>query len=294
MRRINMFLSALSFGSLISGAALAADLDTIIPAMQEDPYVPVEVGSGWYIRGDISYDMATSAAGNYRTYGLLAPLPALPQYVYSDNAYDKFKYNRTTNISVGVGYQFNSFLRGDATIGSWSRLVDGRDTTAVPCVTSVAAVAAGVTGCRSEDHTKVTAYEMMANVYTDMGTFVGITPYLGAGVGVTHLKYGTLTNTAYCTGAAGDISSVAGCPPTASSHEGLSSYRMTYALMAGASYDISHNTKFDLGYRYSRVAGGNMFGFDAGSRALGATGVQGKDKGFSIHEIKAGIRYQIW
>ncbi len=289
MNRMKLFLSAMSLTSLMSGAALAADLDTVIPAMQEDPYVPVEVGSGWYIRGDISYDMATSMGGNYRTYGLVAPAPAPAQYIYSDNAYDKFSLPSAHNLGIGVGYQFNSWLRADATISGWSRSISGRDTSATPCVVNVQ-----VTGCRSEDSTKATAWEMMANGYADLGTFVGVTPYVGAGAGFTRVKYGTLTNSAFCTGPAGDVTGVPGCPPTPTTHAGLASYRFTWALMAGASYDLTDNMKFDLGYRYSRVAGGNMFNFNAGQAALGASGVQGVDKGFNVHEIKAGVRYEIW
>ncbi len=81
MRRASRLFAIFTFAALMSGSALAADLDNIINAPQEDPYVPVEIGTGWYIRGDISYDLATSTAGSYRTYDGTA---------YSNNTYDNF------------------------------------------------------------------------------------------------------------------------------------------------------------------------------------------------------------
>ena len=37
-----------------------------------------------------------------------------------------------------------------------------------------------------------------------------------------------------------------------------------------------------------------MFQFDAASVAAGASGVQGTDSGFSQHEFKVGLRYELW
>lgn len=278
MRRASRLLSILTFAALMTGSALAADLDNIINAPQEDPYVPVEIGTGWYIRGDISYDFATTSTGVYRTYDGVS---------YSTNAYDNFDYLAGGDWSVGAGYQFNSFLRGDVTIGNWHRQVVGNDTDPNPCTP---ASPAGDT-CRSEDTTKASGWESMVNGYADLGTFVGVTPYFGGGLGVVNVSYGDLTNTAYCVdGVTGLDAGVCGIAV----HPGESSWRFAWAVMAGASYDLSKNLKFDLGYRYSHVAGGAMFGFDAASTAAGATGVQGTDDGFSTHQIKAGLRYAIW
>ena len=288
MRRTSRLIASLTFAALMSGSALDADLDNIINAPQEDPYVPVEIGTGWYIRGDISYDMATSTSGSYRTYGVASAGPPVT-YAYGSADYDNFEYRSGTDWSIGAGYQFNSFLRGDVTVGSWRRGVYGTDNDTAPCSDPLLFPTA--VGCRSVDTTTVTAWETMANVYADLGTYVGITPYLGGGLGVTNLKYSDLSNVAECYDATS--AAIAGCGYSAT-HTGESSWRFTWALMAGASYDISKNLKFDLGYRYAHVSGGAMFGFDAATAALGATGTQGSDDGFSTHQIKAGVRYAIW
>lgn len=278
MRRTYKIFTSLAFAALMSGSAIAADLDQIINAPQEDPYVPVEIGTGWYIRGDISYDLETSTSGSYRTYD---------GTVYSENAYDNFDFEAGNDWSVGMGYQYNSFLRGDLTLGYWKRDIYGTDTSLAPCRPTDPA---GST-CRSEDNTSASGWELMANGYADLGTYVGVTPYLGAGLGFTRVAYTDLTNTAYCVdGVTGLDAGICGT----GLHPGEESWRFTWALMAGASYDLSKNLKFDLGYRFSHVSGGNMFGFDAATAGLGATGVQGTEDGFSTHQIKAGLRYAVW
>lgn len=288
MRRIKVVFSALAIVAVSAIGSFAADMDQIIPASQEDAYTPVEIGSGWYIRGDISYNMANNYSGTYRTYG---PISAGPPVLngYTNNDYDAFSSGRAGHLSVGVGYQLNSYFRTDITTGYVKSNVTGRDTAPVPCTPAFP----GAVGCRSEDASSVTLRDTMLNVYGDFGNYYGFTPYLGAGVGVSHVRYGTLTNTAICTDATGADIGTAGCGYTAS-HAGATTWRATWALMAGTSYDLSKNLKLDLGYRYARTAGGNMFKFSAAEVAAGATGIQGKDSGFSTSQIKAGLRYEIW
>jgi hypothetical protein len=116
MRRASRLFSLLTFAALISGPALAADLGNIINAPMEDPYVPVEIGTGWYIRGDISYDFASNASGSYRTYGAITAAPLPVTYAYGSAGYDNFNYGAGGDWSIGAGYQFNSFLRSDLTV----------------------------------------------------------------------------------------------------------------------------------------------------------------------------------
>ena len=55
--------------------------------------------------------------------------------------------------------------------------------------------------------------------------------------------------------------------------------------MAGASYCLTNNLKLDVGYRYSRIGQGRMFHY-------ANNGGPGFDRGFHIHEGRAGLRYQ--
>ncbi len=129
----------------------------------------------------------------------------------------------------------------------------------------------------------------MVNGYVDLGTYVGITPYVGGGLGYTYVDWGPLSDSLFCTGPACPVALLAN-----SEHDGDQSWRFTYAAMVGLAYDVSTNLKVDLGYRYRRIEGGPMFAFDPGSIAAGASGTQADDPGFSSHEVRIGLRYALW
>lgn len=269
-----------AIASTISAAALASDYDPPIVIEQAPEFVPVEIGNGWYLRGDIGHSFGTAANDpvNYRIYDGVAG-------TYTPAAFTSSDFDDNYTWGVGVGYTFNSWIRADATFEGQQNDFSGTTVTAAPCTGGPVG-----TTCRSENSATATTYSVMANLYGDLGTFVGVTPYIGAGAGASRVEWGNLTNTEYCVGGG------CGAPPVlgTTTHAGESSWRFTYALMAGLAYDISRNLKVDLGYKYRWIDGGDMFNFDAASAAAGATGVQGKDEGFHQHEVKVGLRYSLW
>jgi opacity protein-like surface antigen len=124
----------------------------------------------------------------------------------------------------------------------------------------------------------MTNLSVLANAYVDLGTYAGFTPYVGAGAGTTYVSWD------------GDLNTDAN---GTFYHEGRNSWRFTWALMAGASIDLTCNLKADVGYRYRHINGGSMFGpvsVSNGTDPVSTTG-PGYDKGFSIHEIRGGLRY---
>ncbi|HEY4191150.1 MAG TPA: outer membrane protein [Mesorhizobium sp.] len=277
--RIALALAATAIMPL--APALAADYDPPIYVDQAPEYKPVEIGSGWYLRGDVGY-ILKDRIGNpgYRAFD------ATPPGSYSDNAFATSGIDTDVTFGAGFGYHFNDWLRADATVEGFRGDFAGTTAGAGPCAPGLPAS----TGCRTEDGAKFSAIGVMANGYVDLGTYAGFTPYVGGGLGYSLVRWDNLSNTAYCTGAA--------CPTAAaigtSQHEGEDSWRFTYALMAGVSYDISKNLKLDAGYKYRHIQGGDMFGWDSDTAAAGATGVQGRDDGFDTHEIKVGLRYDLW
>ena len=128
--------------------------------------------------------------------------------------------------------------------------------------------------CRSVDTSSYSALLMLANAYADLGTWHGFTPYVGAGIGGAYVKWDNLRNTV------GGITTV---------HEGAKNWRFAYAAMAGTSYCLTDRLKLDVGYRYARVNGGRMF--ELAPAGPGGAG-PGFDRGFDIHEGRAGLRYQ--
>src|SRR4051812_12825750 len=86
--------------------ALAADYEPPIVVDQPPEEVPVEVGTGWYLRGDIGYNASvkTDDTFDYRTFD---PVSA----TYSDNSFATADLEKQFTYGVGVGYSFTDWLR---------------------------------------------------------------------------------------------------------------------------------------------------------------------------------------
>lgn len=249
-RIVNLLvLSALLASGLLAGEVWAADIEPSDMIEDAPALVEIETASGWYLRGDIGYSLATDAEGDfsYRTFDGIG---------YGADAFDNVSLSDDFSFGLGFGYSFNDWLRADVTVDRFTADFDGM----------------GPDGF--EASSELTGYSAMLNGYVDLGTFVGFTPYLGAGVGSTYLSWDDLQDS------------------LGLNHAGESDWRFTYALMGGVSYDVSARMKIDFGYRYRNVDGGDMFGWDSASDAAGATGTQGDDSGSSTHEIRVGLRYK--
>lgn len=265
-----MSVVAAAFVTIAALPAVAADYDRPLIIENAPNLAPVEIGSGWYLRGDVGYNIRTRQEGDftYRTFNAGTYSSHTPS---SANLSDDFTFG------IGVGYSFTDLLRADVTVTRLSSTYGGTG----PCDPSLGP------DCIMMGDAEFSAYAALANVYVDLGTFVGFTPYVGAGVGYTYLSWDDLQSHNRC----------AGVPCVGNSgtvHPGESDWRFTYALMAGMSYDISDNMKLDLGYRYLNVDDGDMFSWDAASSAAGAIGVQGQDPGFTAHEVRLGLRLELW
>lgn len=265
----------------LAAPAQAADLDEIIYAKELPVTKPVEIGSGWYLRGDLGYSTKTrGVATSYSAFTAGSPA------TYTSTPYNSSSLSGDWSGSLGVGYNFTDYLRADVSFDYSRGRFNGTTSSTLPC----AGLAAGT--CSSADTQTFEQYGLMANAYVDLGTFVGFTPYVGAGAGVTRVTWNQYTNDLTCVSATGNL-----CGATAATDRtrgGTQSWRFTYALMGGVSYDLSKDLKLDLGYRYSRIKGGNQSGFDSTNVAAGATGFQVQDNGFTKHEVRVGLRYNLW
>ncbi len=137
----------------------------------------------------------------------------------------------------------------------------------------------------------MTGTSLMANAYVDLGTLAGFTPYVGAGLGATRLDFGGFSSGSTCVAGGG------ACGAPLSSSEtlaGMDSWRFSYAVMAGLSYDITERVKLDLGYRFQQITSGDTFRFGASEAAAGGSGAKASDDGFGRHEFRAGIRVSLW
>jgi opacity protein-like surface antigen len=245
------------FAALLAGVAgpvFAADFvepPVVEPAPPLPVYEqPVEYG-GWYIRGDIDYHWSKFRGADYITYG---DPPGTGRF-------DDGELEGAFSAGAGVGYQINQHFRTDLT-ADWMSKSDFRGSTSGICLDG--------DPCTSTDTSSYTALLLLANAYVDIGTWHGITPYVGAGIGGAWVKWDTLHNVT---------------EDGSFEHSGGKGWRFAYAAMAGASYCLTDRVKLDVGYRYSHIEGGKMFDF--------ASNVgPGHDKGINVHEVRGGLRYQ--
>ncbi|MEW9835922.1 outer membrane protein [Mesorhizobium marinum] len=266
---------ALSLAALAPFAAHAADYEPPIYVEEAAEYVPVEVGSGWYLRGDVGYIFNSSIGGvDYTTYDGVD---------YASASFSSSSIDPDFTWGGGFGYRFTDYFRADATVEGFRGGFSGSTASDEPCLADPAVD----TGCRSSNSSEFSAIGVMANGYVDLGTYVGLTPYVGAGIGYSLVRWNRLSDTTYC------VDGVALCsgtdPVGSTSHGGEDGWRFTYALMAGFAYDITRNFKLDVGYKYRSIDGGDMFGWDSGE-----TFGNGSHDNIDTHEVKVGLRYELW
>lgn len=140
----------------LSAPAVAADFSPP-PPPPPGPIVS-ELGSGWYLRGDVGW-VEFSDPGKL-------PLGAgLP--------FDRVGLRETWSVGGGIGYQINSWFRTDVT-------ADWRNDAKFFGVNSGSNYVNGY----SIDNGKIESSTLLLNGYIDFGRWYGFTPYVGAGVGV--------------------------------------------------------------------------------------------------------------
>ena len=257
-------------GALMSGLAFSADAaDYRLPreAPVDEPVI-AELGTGWYLRGDVGYvDYLEVKEG---AHGLPDRLPR-----------DSIKLENTFSVGGGIGYKFNNWFRADATF-------DYRDSAKFRMTSGLPGPAPFDEGNRTERALFMSS-TVLVNAYVDLGAWSGVTPYVGAGVGVAQNRFHRHTSQErffpahpfHPTGVDGDPDLVG----PLSRHPSKPEYNVAWALMGGLAVDVGYGFLADLGYRYVHVGG-------AQTRVLDDEyGI--KTKHLNAHEARFGLRYMI-
>lgn len=140
------------------------------------------------------------------------------------------------------------------------------------------------------DKTDVDGTVWMANVYYDMFTHRGFTPYVGAGVGFV---WNQLDRTHRTVVQSCDNEASPGCTggatvyDTGVLHTEANTISLAAAVMAGVSYQVSDITSIDIGYRYLYLGGTDFAMTINGAESRVEIGDQ------SIHQIRAGLRFDV-
>lgn len=251
--------AAIAGATLMIGVAQVSAADLYVP--QEAPELPSF--GGWYLRGDIGMS-------NQR-------LDRLHYEYMSDPVEfgwrDKGDFDSAPIYSVGIGYQFNDWLRGDLTAqyrgkASFSAL-DYYDTD-------------GIAGTGDEGTNSYTAKKsewlFLANAYADFKNSTIFTPYLGVGVGASR---NTISNFR-------DINVVQGGGGYAGTD---SQWNFAWALHAGLGIQATDRLTFDLGYSYvdlGNATTGTAYN-DIPGQSRPNDGFKFKD--ITSHDLKLGMRY---
>jgi opacity protein-like surface antigen len=328
--------------------ATAADYDPPIFIEEAPEWVPVEIGSGWYLRGDVNYAFKKSYKdtrisvddslfdNNYLGLGEIGPV----------DFFGAEEKRWPVTGSVGVGYRFSDYIRGDLNIGylgsdrhsgsahlsagylqpysvvnamdpslfnvpdfgclgsrevtATVQPLDGTGNPSGPAQVNTVNNADWRMDCMIYGIAERSAWNGMANGYVDLGTIAGFTPYVGAGIGLLYTST-RLHGSGDCqnrrsqeiTTTSSEITTIEvdfACRGGEGRHEAGSysktDYNLMYSLSAGVAYQVAENTKLDLGYQYLSAPSVRHY-------ALTDNGVELR-RGVSEHQIKVGLRYELW
>lgn len=245
-----------------SGSAFAADLLPPPPPPFAPPPAPVDIAGGWYLRGDVG----VSAYGN----GTFSSPDQPPAQFYGEDV------GAGAFAGVGVGYQFNNWFRADVTgeyrFSKGFKVYDRIDFDA----------GAGLRGVTHEiNQGDFTSAVFLLNGYFDLGTWYGITPFVGAGVGVAHNMLNGFSDQSI--NVIGGVASPGGGWMSDGSKTSLA-----WALHAGLAYDVTPNFKVELAYRYLNLGEAKTGQINC---FCGATYSALKVKDLDSHDIKIGMRW---
>jgi len=238
----------------------AADL--LPPPPPPPVYTPPAVlGGNWYLRGDVGIGIADLRT-KQSSFSTLVPSPQFEQSSLDDTGF----------IDAGVGYRFNQFFRVDVT-GEYR---------AAAQYSAIETYNQGFfstpkTGQRNADTYRgnVRVVDGLVNGYVDAGTWYGVTPFIGAGVGVANINSGSVIDN----GEGGGIGYSSSKSQT----------NFAYAAMAGLDFQVTRNFVFEIGYRY----------LNAGNYSSGAIICQNQTPcpnevqhhQLSSNDIRLGFRY---
>ena len=321
-------LALLSFGTsacaadLLGGGGMAPISDS--PTLAQ----PVEIGSGWYIRGDVGMtsDHLPSvtfssglAAQTVGTQGSTIP-PAGNATNPASGIFGSNQSSANWVFDAAAGYRVNNYLRLEAEYAYWAGQNTNQSGGRVVCpyqlqgLTSQGANPLEVgylydvnDTCDGYLKIRQTNNLVLANAYIDIGTFYGLTPYVGGGLGmnVSREKGGlTYTKTSDGSAYAADLTPTAAFPNIWTDAYGnainptpqiafakqnwnrtISSTRVNaaWALSFGVGYQLTPAATLDVSYRYLNM-GTNSYVMNPQTNAV-------VKQTNTSQQVRVGIRY---
>ena len=261
--RVSKAAIYLGLAALVTQGAQVVAADLLPPAPSLDS--PALRGrfaadSGAYVRADAGFGslQTRSAASTFS-----APTPGFQ--------YDAAQAGRASMLGFGAGYRFNEYVRLDMT-GEYRGAASYSASTSY-----VDANACGAARCKDAYSGSIKGAALMGNVYGEIGSWFDVTPFIGFGAGFAQTTLAPMTMPAANGHTAGEA-------PRASQ------VRPSFAVMAGASWDLSSKLKVEAGYRYMTL-GTARSGAMACAPGAGPCAAQVQQIGLASHDLRIGLRY---
>lgn len=295
------------------------------PSYIEDAIrTPVEYGSGWYLRGDVSWTFGAKMDRSFT--GV-------------DDVTDtqSFEFNNNIAGRLGFGYQVNPWFRWEVTAeamgdsnysdtharnfygsrnvtfsaetdpGPPPTIEDLDDTVYFNSNGSVTgdlngnfsqyvgSTSVSPIGGTEKIETSYSADLLMASAYVDLPVMGSITPYVGGGIGAARVQYNEKRiwnclpeDNETCFDQVDDPSGVLGedVEDYTAFNKSRTYLAFAWQASAGAAIRLSDRMSLDVGYSFTHIGAGDSLNF------LGNTS---SDKsGLSVHQVRAGLRYELW
>lgn len=245
-------ISALAIvASLAASSARAADYSPPLP----QPII--EQFSSWYLRGDIGFSNQQ-----------LRDLTNI-QDVNNSVQNIGLGFDGAPLFGLGVGYNYNDWLRFDVT-GEYRSRANFHGTQVI--TSGGGTITDEYTASKSE-------WLFLLNGYLDLGTWSGITPFIGAGVGTTRNTIHSFQ----------DVCTVCGGGGVAFG-DAVSKWNLAWALHAGLAYKVTKNFTVELAYRYvdlGDAASGDLYTYLGGNSVVNPM----EFHHLTSHDVKLGLRF---
>jgi opacity protein-like surface antigen len=244
--------------------AIAADMPE--PPVYTPP--PVKVGGGWYLRGHIGMSNQRFGGLDHASF----ETPVFFEWL------DEGEFDAGMIFGGGIGYRFNDWFRTDLTAEyrgktQFHALDRYDEDDNPPDFDDGEADGWGTNDYRA----KKSEWLFLANAYWDMGTWYGVTPYVGGGIGAS---YNTISNFR-------DVNVIQGGGGYAGTGN---QWNLAWAVHAGMSFQATQNLAIDVGYSFVSLGDGKTGTFfnDDGT-CVSCTSVKFED--IVSHDVKIGLRW---
>ena len=266
---------ALVAGATIAAAFTSAQAADLGPIMQPHPIAPVQVEEmtgGWYLRGDIGV-----GAQGFKSFDFTQTNSA---FVWPASwRIDQKEMGDAWFIGGGFGYQWNSWLRFDAT-------AEYRAKTKFRAIGSYTEFCPGGR-CFDLYDGNHSAVVVLANAYIDLGTWMCLTPFIGGGVGFASHNVSAIHDIGFISN---------GTTGFGYGQSDFTETKFAWALHAGVAYNVNNNFKMELAYRYLNMGNVNTGVIDCASGGC-STGAGPRAfytfREMESHDIKFGMRWML-